>query len=217
MKLVFMGPPGAGKGTIAEHIIGKYSFAHISPGQELRNEVSKNSELGKKIKAIFKTGDLVPDDWVYTILRERLTHDDCKNGFVLDGFPRNLTQAKKLKDITSIDLVIMLKVPDNIVIERLSNRRICSKCGENFNLKNIPPKVEGICDHCGGELIHRTDDTPKIIKHRLEVYHKMTEVVYDFYLRKNCIVEVDASGNVKEIVDNAINAIENYLEKRNNN
>ncbi len=189
MKIVMLGPPGSGKGTYSSRLSKKLGIPHISTGDLLREEVSKGSDLGKKAKEYMDKGELVPNEIVLEILKQRLQQPDCEKGFILDGFPRNLEQAKILETITKIDLVIYLDVPDEIIIERLSNRRICKKCGAIYNLKTMPPKVPGKCDICGGELYQREDDKPEVVKRRLETYRKETTPLIQYYREKGILSE----------------------------
>ncbi|MCD6381521.1 MAG: adenylate kinase [Candidatus Aenigmarchaeota archaeon] len=189
MKLVLLGPPGSGKGTYSSRLAKELGIPHISTGDLLREEVSKGSELGKKAKEYMDKGELVPNEIVLEILKQRLQQPDCEKGFILDGFPRNLEQAKILDEITEIDKVIYLDVPDEIIIERLSNRRICKKCGAIYNLKTMPPKVPGKCDICGGELYQREDDKPEVVKNRLVVYRENTTPLINYYKEKGILVE----------------------------
>lgn len=204
MDLVIFGAPGAGKGTQSEFISKNKSVPAISTGDIFRDEVASKSELGEKISAIMSRGALVPDDIVMKVVAERLKKDDCKNGFLLDGFPRTLPQAKGLDDILSrlgrkIDKVISLDVAEEKIIERLSSRRICKECGNKHNLVTLPPKKEGICDNCGGELFQRKDDMPKTIKNRLSIYYVETQPLIEYYKQKNILLSVDGNKSVPEI------------------
>ena len=182
MNLILLGAPGAGKGTQAELLLRKLSIPAISTGNMLREAMANGSELGKQVKKYMEEGSLVPDDVIMSIIAQRITEADCKNGFILDGVPRTLAQAKALdaKGIR-IDHVVSLEVDDEAIIQRMSGRRVCTKCGASYHIVNNPPKSEGICDLCGAEVAIRKDDEPATVLHRLEVYHASTEVLKDYY------------------------------------
>ncbi len=193
MKLVFLGPPGSGKGTYASRIEERFGWPQISTGDLLREEVKKGSEIGKEAEKYMKEGKLVPDEIVLKLLKERISREDCKNGFILDGFPRTLAQAEELEKITDIDVVINLVVPKDIIVTRLSARRVCKNCGAVYNLRTLKPKVDGICDKCGGELYQRKDDTPEVIERRFEVYHEQTAPLIDFYRKKGILIDIECN------------------------
>ncbi len=179
MRLIFVGPQGSGKGTQAKRIAKRFGFCHISSGDLLR-EVTGDLKL--EVDKFMNKGDLVPDELIVRILKERLKKVDCKKGFILDGFPRNVSQVKELAKITDIDKVVEISISDEESIKRISGRRNCVKCGAIFNVNSSPrPKVEGVCDKCGGELVQRTDDNEKALKERLKVYHKETERILKMY------------------------------------
>jgi adenylate kinase len=181
MKAIIFGAPGSGKGTYASRLQAKLKVDVIAMGDIFRESVKQNSELGKKVKRYVEAGMLVPDDIVVEALKMRLSDVPKDKGFILDGYPRTLAQAKILEGIASIDVILELKVPDWIIVERLSSRRICRNCGTVYNLKFLKPKVEGVCDKCGGELYQRSDDNPEVIKKRLQVYRYMTKPLLQFY------------------------------------
>lgn len=192
MKLILLGAPGAGKGTQAEKICEKFNIPAISTGNIIRAALKNGTEMGLKAKAYMEAGQLVPDDVVIGIIKDRLVEDDCKNGFILDGFPRTIPQAQALEDMgVEIDAVVDIEVPDEKITARMSGRRVCSKCANSYHMEYKKPKVEGVCDACGGELVQRKDDAPETVQARLVEYHEMTEPLKGFYenLGKLRIVE----------------------------
>ena len=192
MKLILLGAPGAGKGTQAEKICEKFNIPAISTGNIIRAALKNGTEMGLKAKAYMEAGQLVPDDVVIGIIKDRLVEDDCKNGFILDGFPRTIPQAQALEDMgVEIDAVVDIEVPDEKITARMSGRRVCSKCANSYHMEYKKPKVEGVCDACGGELVQRKDDAPETVQARLVEYHEMTEPLKCFYekLGKLRIVE----------------------------
>ena len=189
-KLVIFGPPGSGKGTYASRLQTKLNVDVFSTGDILREIMKEESSLGKKVKSYVEKGQLVPDDVVTQVLKERMSRASSKNGVVLDGFPRTIEQAKTLNKLIKIDAIIKLTVPDWIIVDRLSSRWICRSCGEVYNIRFLKPKIEGICDKCGGQLYQRSDDTPKVIKDRIGVYERQTEPILKYYM-KNKIPVVD--------------------------
>ena len=184
MKAIIFGAPGAGKGTYSSRLQAKLGVDVIAMGDIFRESVKQATPLGKKVKSYVEKGALVPDDVVIEVLKERLSKVPKDKGFILDGFPRTIEQAKTLEGITTIDVILQLDVPDEIIIERLSSRRICRKCGEVYNIRFLKPKKEGICDKCGGELYQRADDNPEVIKNRLKVYKDQTEPLIAYYKKK---------------------------------
>ena len=199
MKLILLGPPGAGKGTQSVVLSKEYGIPHISTGDILRETVKSGLPLGLKAKEFMDKGELVPDEIVITMVAERLKRSDTKKGFILDGFPRTLKQAldldEALKKISSgIDMVVYFQTSPEVAVERLSGRRVCKNCGFNYHIKNIPPKKEGVCDKCGAELFQRPDDKPETVKNRLKVYEKQTEPLIDYYTKKGNLQK--ASGDM---------------------
>ncbi len=193
MNFIFLGPPGAGKGTLASQVSEEYGIPQISTGDIFRENIKNGTELGKKVKAIMDSGALVGDDVVLEIVQDRLKKDDCKNGFILDGFPRTIPQASAFEKL-GIDVeVVNFEVDNDLIIARLSNRRVCKNCKANYNVKFLPPKVEGKCDKCGGELFTREDDKLESITNRLEVYRKETEPLIDFYKKLGKITDIDSA------------------------
>lgn len=184
MKAIIFGPPGSGKGTYASRLRAKLGVDVIAMGDIFREIMKEDSPLGKKVKQYVEKGLLVPDDVVIEVLKQRLAKSSSKKGFILDGFPRTLEQANALDKIVAIDVVIKLTVPDSIIIERLSTRRICKNCGEVYNTRYLKPKVEGLCDKCGGQLYQRPDDTAKVIKERIQVYERQTQPILQHYKEK---------------------------------
>jgi len=204
MRLVLLGPPGAGKGTQSVILAKQYSVPHISTGDILRESVKRGASLGLKAKSYMDKGELVPDDVVIGIVAERLKLPDCKSGFILDGFPRTLKQAEgldeALKNIASdIDLVLYFETSERVAITRLTGRRVCRKCGFNYHVKNIPPKSEGVCDKCGGELFQRPDDTEKTVRNRLVVYEQQTKPLIAYYEKKGVLKKVSGDLDVQEL------------------
>lgn len=200
MKIILLGPPGSGKGTQAKMMINYYGIPQISAGDILRANVAEKTELGKKAKGFMDKGALVPDNLVIDMIKERLQKNDCKNGFILDGFPRTINQAEKLGKFQEIDKVIELKARDEIIVKRLSSRRQCKNCGAIYGT-DIKPKKNGICDKCNGELYQRDDDKEEAIRNRLKVYHSQTKPLTDYYGDKGILVDVDGEQPIKKIFD----------------
>lgn len=204
MNLVLLGPPGAGKGTQAAKIIEKYGIPHISTGDIFRSNIKEGTPFGKKAKEYMDKGELVPDSLVIEIAKERLDRDDCREGFLLDGFPRTVTQAKALDDHLAmkdkkIDHVLDIKVEKEELISRLTGRRVCRNCGATYHAVNIPPKEEGICDICGGELYQRADDNRETVENRIEVYKTQTAPLIDYYEKQGNIKHFDGSIGLENL------------------
>ena len=208
MNLILLGAPGAGKGTQAEIICAKLSIPSISTGNILRAAVKEGTEMGLKAKSFMDAGALVPDEVIIGILKERLAQDDCANGFILDGVPRTIAQAESLEKAgIRFDDVISIEIPDEAIMERMSGRRVCEHCGASYHLVAVPPKVPGVCDSCGGKLIQRHDDEPETVKHRLEVYHKETEPLKDFYAERGLLRSVENQPSVEATTKAILNAL----------
>ena len=208
MKLIFLGPPGAGKGTYSIRICEQKGWAHISTGDILRENIKQQTEIGMKAKGFMDKGELVPDEIVINMVKVRLQNLDCEKGFIFDGFPRTTAQAQALEGITQIDIVINLMIPDWVLIEKILARRTCEKCGDIYNIADIKfgpnneyemppvaPKQEGICDKCGGNLVSRSDETEGVIKNRLEIYKQQTQPLIDYYREKGLLKDVDVTGS----------------------
>ncbi|MEM1543078.1 MAG: adenylate kinase [Candidatus Bathyarchaeia archaeon] len=190
LRIVILGPPGSGKGTYASRLTNILGIPHISTGDMVREEIRAQTEIGRKIREYSDRGELVPDEIIIGLLIERLKKPDAQKGFILDGFPRTIGQAEALEEITSIDVVINLNVPDEIIIQRLSNRLTCRRCGAIYNRLTLKPKVDEICDICGGELYQREDDKPEVISERLKVYRRSTEPLIDYYRKRGLLKDV---------------------------
>ncbi len=212
MKLLFLGSPGVGKGTYAQVLTEIFGIPHISTGDLLREEAKKNTVLGKEISEIMQRGELVPDDKMIAMLKGRISEDDCDKGFILDGFPRVMSQAEELKRLVKIDHVLNFKADDKVIIERLSGRITCRKCGTIFHKTGNPPAKEGICDKCGGELYQRADDQPESIKNRLEVYRQKTKPLIDYYNKEKLLVEIVINKPINEIREKVISKIQDYID-----
>ena len=204
MKIIMLGAPGAGKGTQAKMIADKYSIPHVSTGDIFRANIKEQTELGMEARKYMDQGLLVPDELTVKILLDRVAKDDCRNGYVLDGFPRTIPQAEVLDKAVSelnesIDFAINVDVKDENIIRRMSGRRACLKCGATYHIEHIPPKKEGICDKCGSELVLRDDDKPETVEKRLKVYHEQTQPLIDYYNKKGILREVDGSQDMKDV------------------
>ncbi len=209
MKIIFLGAPGAGKGTQAEIVANKLNIPTVSTGNIIREALANGTEMGLKAKSFIEAGKLVPDDVVIGIIKERLNKGDCDGGFILDGFPRTIPQAEALDNMgIIIDKVVDIDVPDDVVVNRMSGRRVCKACGASYHIENKPPKKDGVCDSCGGELSIRKDDAPETVLDRLNVYHEQTEPLKDFY--KNCgkLRTVNGTAPITDITAEILRVLE---------
>lgn len=208
MNLVLMGPPGAGKGTQGEILSKRLGIDTISTGVMLRTAIKEQTEIGKQVEKLINDGKLVPDDIMVKLVKERLAKPDCANGFILDGFPRTTAQAEALTESgVKIDKVLSLEVADDKIIERLSSRRECSKCGAPYNVISNKPETEGKCDKCGGDLIQRADDNPDTIKNRLDVYHEQTEPIKAYYEKQGLLVTAQGEEKLEDTTSNVAKAL----------
>ncbi|MCP4632887.1 MAG: adenylate kinase [candidate division Zixibacteria bacterium] len=212
MKLIFLGPPGSGKGTQAKIIASQINAKHISTGDILREAAAAGTDLGLKAKKYMDAGDLVPDDVLLGLVEEVLSDDGISKSFILDGFPRTIPQTKGLVEIfdklnIKFDSSILLDVPDDAIVDRLSARMFCANCKADFNLKTKPPKTEGICDKCGGILVQRDDDKKEVIENRLKVYHEITEPIVEFYDKLGVLKRIPGDRGFDEITQDILNAV----------
>ena len=212
LRTILLGPPGAGKGPQAAKIIEKYNIPHISTGDIFRENIKKGTELGKKAQEYMNRGELVPDDLVIEIATTRLLEDDCKDGFLLDGFPRTVYQAEKLDEFlaahgSKIDKVIDIEVGKEELMERLTGRRVCKSCGASYHIVNIPPKKEGVCDVCGGELIQRADDNAETVANRIEVYEAQTMPLVEYYEKAGNIAHIDGATGLDNVFADIVKAL----------
>ncbi len=201
MNFIFLGPPGAGKGSLAVKVAEDYKIPHISTGDIFRANIKEKTPLGTKVKAIIDSGSLVSDDLTFELVKDRLSKDDCKNGFILDGFPRTIPQADLLSSVCPDVVVVNFQTKDEVVIKRLSTRRVCKACGANYNVLTLPPKKEGVCDKCSGEIIQRDDDKQESILHRMDVYREQTEPLIKYYTEKEKIQNFDAAIETAELLE----------------
>lgn len=212
MNLILLGPPGAGKGTQAKLISSNFKVPHISTGDIFRANISQNTELGIRAKQYMDKGLLVPDEVTIDIVKDRLTNDDCKNGFLLDGFPRTVKQAEALdeflnKNGSSIDASILIDVPKEDIFDRMTGRRVCSKCGASYHIKFNPTKVEGKCDLCGSPVVQRKDDSEETVKERLDVYDKQTQPLVEYYKSQKVLKPVDGAQDINKVFEDISNAL----------
>ena len=208
MNLILLGAPGAGKGTQGELISKKLGIPTISTGNMLREAVANGTELGKKVKHIMDSGALVPDELILDLVQERVEQPDCKNGFILDGVPRTLPQAEALDARgVKIEHVVSLEIDDQVIMDRMSGRRVCKSCGASYHIVNKPTKVEGVCDNCGGEVAIRKDDEPATVKHRLDVYHESTEILISYYTAQGKVHKVNGDQPIEDAQKDILTAI----------
>ena len=212
LRTILLGPPGAGKGTQAVKIVEKYNIPHISTGDIFRENIKNGTELGNRAKAYMDRGELVPDELVVEIATDRLTKDDCKNGFLLDGFPRTIFQAEKLDEFLAqrgekIDKVINIDVEKDALVKRITGRRVCKSCGASYHVVNIPPKKDGVCDLCNGELIQRADDTEETVLNRIDVYNKQTKPLVDYYDKAGVIINIDGNKDLDDVLADIVKGL----------
>mgnify|MGYP000987480354 FL=1 len=213
MRIILMGPPGAGKGTQAALLVDHYKIPHISTGDMFREAIKQGTPLGLKAKEYMDAGALVPDEVTIGIVADRLAQDDCANGFLLDGFPRTAAQADALAKILSdlninLDGVVNIEVPEEVLLERLTGRRVCKQCAATFHTVFNPPKVQGICDKCGGELFQRSDDTIETAQNRLKVYNEQTEPLIAYYSRQGLLKRIEGDGEIQQVFRNIVKVLE---------
>ncbi len=215
MNLIMVGPPGGGKGTYSDRLSEEYDIPHIASGDIFRNEVKEETELGEKVKKYVENGELVPDRIVNQVVEDRLSKSDCRHGFILDGYPRTLDQAIELENIADIDLVINLDVAEEVLIGRLSSRRVCEDCGAIYNLRFLPPEKEGVCDECGGDLYQREDDKPEVIRKRIDEYREKSRPLLEYYRDKDIVIDIDIPEErpIEEIIDEINSAINEKFGK----
>lgn len=212
MNIILLGPPGAGKGTQAKLISGKYSIPHISTGDIFRKNISNKTPLGMEAKSYMDKGQLVPDELTIEIVKDRLSEEDCKNGFLLDGFPRTVNQAEALDEFlksknSKTDAALLIDVPQELILERMTGRRVCEECGASYHIKFVTPKTEGVCDICGGKLVQRKDDTKETVLERLEVYSNQTQPLIEYYKNKDVLFSLDGTKEKNEVFENISNVL----------
>jgi adenylate kinases len=216
MKIILLGAPGAGKGTQGENISKKYNIPTISTGEIIRACVKSGSELGKRVKGLIDAGKLVDDATVIDIIRDRLKEGDCQNGFILDGFPRTLAQAEALDRMgIDIDFALLVDVSDDVIVSRMSGRRVCPDCGKSYHIESKPAKDGVHCDGCGAQLVTRADDKPETVKARLKVYHDQTEPLIDYYRQKGKLLTVKGQKELKDTTALTFKTIEGYISDNN--
>ena len=206
MKIIMLGAPGAGKGSQASRIAKEYQLPHISTGDIFRANLKEETELGKRAKSFMDKGELVPDDITIAMLLERIHKEDCKNGYILDGFPRTIPQAEALKEALAkkdekIDLALDVEASDELIIKRMAGRRTCPACGAIYHIVTLPPKTDGICDRCGADLIQRKDDNEETVKNRLKIYHEVTEPLISYYKKEGILEEIDGAEELDKVFE----------------
>ena len=208
MKLILLGAPGAGKGTQAARLCQELNIPTISTGNMLRAAIKEGTPVGRLAETYMKDGKLVPDEVIIDIIHERVAEDDCKNGYILDGVPRTIAQAEALEKADIIfDHVVSIEIDDEVIMERMTARRVCEQCGASYHLTAVPPKVEGVCDVCGGKLVQRHDDESEVVRARLEIYHKKTEPLKDFYAERGLLRAVENRATVEEMSEAILRAL----------
>jgi adenylate kinase len=212
VKIVLLGPPGAGKGTQAKSISNRYSIPHISTGDIFRSNISENTPFGVEAKKYMDNGQLVPDEVTINMVKDRLQQDDCKNGYLLDGFPRTVHQAEALQEFLQerqekIDTALLIEVPMNFILERMTGRRVCPSCGASYHMKFNPTKTQGKCDVCGSDVIQRKDDSEETVNERLDVYQRQTQPLIDFYKERNQLSVVDGTKAINEVFQSICNLL----------
>ena len=215
MKIIMLGAPGAGKGSQASRIANEYHLPHISTGDIFRANLKEETELGKQAKSFMDKGELVPDDITIAMLLNRIHEEDCKNGYILDGFPRTIPQAEALtealaKEGEKIDLALDVEAPDDLIIKRMGGRRTCPNCSAIYHIETLKPKKEGICDLCGAKLMQRKDDNEETVKNRLKIYHEMTEPLIFYYKKENVLEEIDGTENLDKVFE----TVKEIIKKR---
>lgn len=213
MIYILLGPPGAGKGTQAKRMVADYNLVHISTGDIFRANIKNETELGKKVKDILARGELVSDDLTNGLVFDRLSEDDCKDGFLLDGYPRNLVQAEALdkwleENSRKVDYVLDIQADPETLIKRISGRRVCPNCGHSYHITNEPPKVQGVCDVCGTNLIQRPDDREETVKSRIKIYEKQTKPLVDYYQEQGKILYFDGNQSIEKVYNDVKNSLE---------
>ncbi|MCQ5130266.1 adenylate kinase [Butyricicoccus faecihominis] len=207
MNLILLGAPGAGKGTLAAYLIEKMGVPSVSTGNILREAIKNDTPLGREAKQFMDKGQLVPDEVVIGMLKDRVAQADCAKGFILDGFPRTIPQAEALDTIASIDLALSLEVPDGVIEGRMTGRRVCLTCGATYHIKNMPPKTEDVCDKCGDKLVVRKDDAIEVVRDRLATFHKQTEPLKDYYGKQGKLKSIDGTQGIHETERLAVEAL----------
>jgi len=214
MNLIFLGPPGIGKGTHAEIVSKNLGLPRISTGEIMREEVKKGTDLGNEVKTYMDSGDLVSDELVIDIIKKRISQEDCRKGFILDGFPRTEMQAEELEGITNIDIVLNLTAPHEVIVERIAGRLTCSKCGAVYHSKSVRPAKEGVCDKCGSKLYQREDQSQEAVEKRLDMYDKRTKPLIEYYKNKGILKEVDVDGPKEEVSQRVGKVIDDFIRSK---